>query len=111
MPPLKVRTAPDDSRSEASSTKEKLGNMATSAPNGKGGRRVASGLGITSSLRDVASIAGAGTGTTASAASGQDGTAGVCIARQTCGPVLTLCSCNGLKSILLYYTHTGMPTV
>lgn len=53
MPPSKSRTAPEDSRSEASSTKEKLGNVAGIAANGKG-RRVASGLGAASSLRDSA---------------------------------------------------------
>jgi len=62
MPPQKSRTAPDDSRSEASSTKEKLGNPTLSALNGKG-RRVISGLGTGSSLRDVTS---AGSATTTS---------------------------------------------
>jgi hypothetical protein len=53
MPPAKPRTAPDDSRSEASSTREKLGNVVGLAVNGKT-RRVASGLGMNSSLRGVA---------------------------------------------------------
>jgi hypothetical protein len=62
MPPSKPRTAPEDSRSEASSTREKLGNVAGLAANGKG-RRVASGLGTAGSLRDSA-MAGVATMTT-----------------------------------------------
>jgi hypothetical protein len=54
MPPAKPRTAPDDSRSEASSTKEKLGNV-VGLVNGKG-RRAASGLAVASSLRDSVNV-------------------------------------------------------
>lgn len=78
MPPSKPRTAPEDSRSEASSTKEKLGNVAGLAANGKG-RRVPSGLGTASSLRDSAA---AGVATMAATggpvgSTGQDVNAGV----------------------------------
>jgi hypothetical protein len=52
MPPPKSRVPLDDSRSETSSTREKLGTVAGVASNGKG-RRVASGLGAISSLRDT----------------------------------------------------------
>ena len=77
MPPLKPRTATEDSRSEASSTKEKFGNVIGLAANGKG-RRVASSLGVTSSLRDSAAI-GVATMATGGAVgnAGQDINAGV----------------------------------
>jgi hypothetical protein len=75
MPPAKSRTAPDDSRSEASSTREKLGNVVGLALNGKG-RRVASGLGVNSSLRDSVNVGVVSTSTTAGVAA-QDATVGV----------------------------------
>ncbi|RFU28274.1 hypothetical protein B7463_g8057, partial [Scytalidium lignicola] len=52
MHPPRPRHQPDDSRSEASSTKEKVGTNSSSAANGKS-RRVANNLGPASSLRDV----------------------------------------------------------
>lgn len=78
MPPSKPRTAPDDSRSEASSTKEKIGIVVGLTVNGKG-RRIASGLGINSSLKDSVNIGTvsktAAVGVVGSAA--QDATVGV----------------------------------
>jgi len=59
MPPTKSRPQPDDSRSEASSTKEKAGVGATAAHNGKG-RRVANAVAIGSSLRDVTTAGSSG---------------------------------------------------
>ena len=78
MPPSKPRTAPEDSRSEGSSTKEKLGNVAGLAANGKG-RRVASSLGIASSLKDSATTGVATMATTGGpvGSTGQDVNAGV----------------------------------
>lgn len=55
MPPTKSRAVPDDSRSETSSTRERLGNVAGLAVNSKI-RRVASGLGINTSLRDSVNV-------------------------------------------------------
>ncbi|CAG8953996.1 hypothetical protein HYFRA_00009095 [Hymenoscyphus fraxineus] len=51
MPPAKSKTQPDDSRSEASSTREKLGNT-PNAVNGKA-RRAGGAATAGSSLRDV----------------------------------------------------------
>jgi hypothetical protein len=79
MPPPKSRNALDDSRSEASSTKEKFGNTALNTNNGKG-KRMASAIGTTSSLRDTVNLGGAMT-TSSSAVfgSGQDVNVGVSI--------------------------------
>ncbi|EPE31345.1 hypothetical protein GLAREA_12648 [Glarea lozoyensis ATCC 20868] len=54
MPPAKSKAQPDDSRSEASSTKEKLATNSSSAVNGKARRNGAPANGG-SSLRDVVS--------------------------------------------------------
>ena len=75
MPPAKSRTAPDDSRSEASSTREKLANAAGLAVNGKG-RRVASGLGMNISLRDSVNVGVVSTPATTGVVT-QDATVGV----------------------------------
>jgi len=61
MAPPKSKPQPDDSRSEASSTKEKAGASSSNALNGKA-RRVGGTAGTGSSLRDVVS---AGQGITA----------------------------------------------
>ena len=66
MPPAKPRPQQDDSRSEASSTKEKGGSNPTTAINGKG-RRVGGSTGTGSGLRDVVT---AGPSTTSVGASG-----------------------------------------
>jgi hypothetical protein len=79
MPPSKPRTAPEDSRSEASSTKEKYGSVPGLATNGKA-RRVASGLVAASSLRDGVSAGAAAMATTAGetvGSTGQDVNVGV----------------------------------
>ncbi|KAH8804987.1 hypothetical protein F5884DRAFT_436880 [Xylogone sp. PMI_703] len=70
MPPARSRPQADDSRSEASSTKEKTGTNSSSAPNGKN-RRVANNLGPASSLRDVA-MADSDAGIDTSAATGSE---------------------------------------
>jgi len=75
MPPAKSRMAPDDSRSEASSTREKLANVAGLTVNGKG-RRVASGLGMNSSLRDSVNVGVVSTSATTGIVA-QDATVGV----------------------------------
>ena len=56
MPPPKSRPQPDDSRSETSSTKEKLSTSGMPALNGKG-RRMAGSTAVGSSLRDVITAA------------------------------------------------------
>ncbi|KAG9235793.1 hypothetical protein BJ875DRAFT_458218 [Amylocarpus encephaloides] len=66
MPPAKSKAPPDDSRSEASSTKEKAGTNSSNAVNGKS-RRNGGGANGGSSLRDVVT-AGHGNATTAGAA-------------------------------------------
>lgn len=58
MPPSKPRPMPEDSRSETSSTKEKVG---TTIPSNGKARRVTSSAAIASSLRDVVTV---GTATT-----------------------------------------------
>jgi hypothetical protein len=54
MPPAKSKAQPDDSRSEASSTKEKLGTNSSTTVNGKA-RRNGGATNGGSSLRDVVS--------------------------------------------------------
>jgi hypothetical protein len=76
MPPAKPRTAPDDSRSEASSTREKLGNVVGLAVNGKT-RRVASGLGMNSSLKDSANVGIVSSTSAVAGVAAQDATVGV----------------------------------
>jgi len=66
MPPPRSRPQPDDSRSEASSTKEKAGTSTAGSLNGKG-RRVTSSVNAASSLRDVIT---AGTGSTTTGGTG-----------------------------------------
>lgn len=68
MPPAKSRPQPDDSRSEASSTKEKAGTNSTSATNGKN-RRTGGATTTGSGLRDVV------TASSENAAVGASGTA------------------------------------
>ncbi|TVY82292.1 hypothetical protein LSUE1_G004456 [Lachnellula suecica] len=69
MAPPRSKPPPDDSRSEASSTKEKAGTSSSNAPNGKA-RRVAGTAATGSSLRDVV------TAGQNNAAAGGSGTAG-----------------------------------
>jgi hypothetical protein len=113
MPPSKNRVPLDDSRSEASSTREKLGASAGISSNGKG-RRVASGLGAISTHRDtdtpgvVSTIATVTTGTGCIA--GQDGNAGVRYFRHVQYSLLTIGRCIGRLSTLLSYIHTDMHT-
>ncbi|RDW92130.1 hypothetical protein BP5796_01524 [Coleophoma crateriformis] len=73
MPPQ--RTRPDDSRSEASSTKEKVTATTASASNSKG-RRTAANTTTGSSLRDVVT-AGTGNAISGSAAANPDGVQGI----------------------------------
>jgi hypothetical protein len=60
MPPSRPRPHPEDSRSEASSTKEKTGSNTATAINGKGRRTGSSAL-AGSSLRDVVTAVQSGT--------------------------------------------------
>ncbi|KAI9746175.1 MAG: hypothetical protein M1818_000856 [Claussenomyces sp. TS43310] len=60
MAPPKPRAPPDDSRSETSSTREKLGNTSGVFTNGKA-RRPAGGVGAGSSLRDSTNAGELGT--------------------------------------------------
>lgn len=76
MPPAKSRTAPEDSRSETSSTREKLGNVAGLAVNGKM-RRVASGLGMNSPLRDSVNVGVVSSTSAVAGVAVQDATVGV----------------------------------
>jgi hypothetical protein len=80
MPPLKGRVPPDDSRSETSSTREKLGTATGMASNSKG-RRAVSGLGVVSSVRDNDTPGAVSTNTNVTAGSGSftvhEGSAGV----------------------------------
>lgn len=66
MPPQRSRAQPDDSRSEASSTKEKLTTSTTNGVNGKG-RRVGGNGATGSLLRDAVT---AGQNTAAASGSG-----------------------------------------
>jgi hypothetical protein len=110
MPPSKNRVPLDDSRSEASSTREKLGASAGISSNGKG-RRVASGLGAISTQRDtdtpgVVSTTATGTGCIA----GQDENAGVRYFGHVQYSLLNIGRCIGRLSTLLSYIHTDMHT-
>lgn len=60
MAPPRSRPQPDDSRSEASSTKEKTATNSANATNGKG-RRVAGNTTGGSSLKDVVTAGPSGT--------------------------------------------------
>ena len=60
MPPPRAKPQPEDSRSEASSTKEKVATSTASALNGKGRRPVGS-IAAGSSLRDVVTAGPSGT--------------------------------------------------
>jgi hypothetical protein len=77
MPPPRPRAQPDDSRSEASSTREKLGTSTSNAVNGKGRRIGAITAG--SSLRDVVSAGQNSNLTGGFGASNSDANAGVII--------------------------------
>ena len=76
MPPSKPRAGPDDSRSEASSTREKLsnGNQAPTAI--KGRRTVGSAIANGSNLKDVVTANNAATAAS-NLANVQDGAGGV----------------------------------
>lgn len=76
MPPSKARAGPDDSRSEASSTKEKQGNGTLSSTAIKGRRNVSSAIANGSSLKDVVTANNAAAAATNSANT-QDGAGGV----------------------------------
>ncbi|KAI9876019.1 MAG: hypothetical protein M1830_007534 [Pleopsidium flavum] len=76
MPPSKTRAGPDDSRSEASSTKEKQGNGNQGPTAVKGRRNVSSAIANGSSLKDVVTANNAAASAT-NAASGQDGSGGM----------------------------------
>lgn len=86
MPPSKARAGPDDSRSEASSTKEKQGNGHPSLPANKGRRTVGSAIANGSNLKDVVTANNA-----AAAASNplnaQDGAGGVRCSERITSPV------------------------
>jgi len=71
MAPSRSRPQADDSRSEASSTKEKLPISTTSALNGKG-RRVGGNAVTGSSLRDVVTAGQNGTVAAGSGAANSD---------------------------------------
>jgi hypothetical protein len=81
MPPPRSRPQPDDSRSEASSTKEKLNTNTANTQNGKG-RRVGSTAVAGSSLRDVVTAGQNTTGAVGSGATSSDTNAGVRIATE-----------------------------
>ncbi|KAG0649342.1 hypothetical protein D0Z07_4506, partial [Hyphodiscus hymeniophilus] len=76
MPPPRSRPQPDDSRSEASSTKEKLASSAIATINGKG-RRVANSAVTGSSLRDVVTAGPSGTAAGTAGNSGSESSAGI----------------------------------
>jgi hypothetical protein len=77
MPPPRSRPQPDDSRSEASSTKEKLSTSTMAGLNGKG-RRIAGSTATGSSLRDVITAAPNSTMTGGSGTANSDSNPGVC---------------------------------
>lgn len=81
MPPPRSRPQPDDSRSEASSTKEKINPSAVAAVNGKG-RRVASSAVAGSSLRDVVTAGPSGTVVGGSGSANPESNAGVSLPPQ-----------------------------
>ena len=64
MPPARSRPQHDDSRSETSSTKEKVGTHSTNTANGKS-KRAGGNTQATSSLRDVVTADSGATGSAA----------------------------------------------
>jgi len=77
MPPPRAKPQPEDSRSEASSTKEKVATSTASALNGKG-RRPAGIIAAASSLRDVITAGPSGTAVAVLGTANPDSSAGVC---------------------------------
>ena len=80
MPTFKARAAPDDSRSEASSTKEKAGNGAPTLPASKGRRTVGAAIVNGSSLKDVVTannVAAAAAAASSNPLNAQEGAGGV----------------------------------
>lgn len=78
MAPPRSRPPPDDSRSEASSTKEKVGTTTAPVSNGKGRRVAGNGAGG-SSLRDVVTAGTSGTAAGASSTAVAESTPGVSV--------------------------------
>lgn len=77
MPPPRSRPQPDDSRSEASSTKEKIGTSnSVVAINGKA-RRVVSAITVGSSLRDVVTVGPNGTTAGGSGSASSESSTGI----------------------------------
>lgn len=76
MPPPRSRPQPDDSRSEASSTKDKINTSTGAAINGKG-RRVANSAATGSSLRDVVTAGPSGTTAGGSGGANSESSTGV----------------------------------
>lgn len=81
MAPSRPRPQQDDSRSEASSTKEKIGTSSSSAGNGKGRRP--GNTAPASSLRDVVTAGPSNTAAGASATANSEPNPGVSITRST----------------------------
>ncbi|RDL38865.1 Uncharacterized protein BP5553_03205 [Venustampulla echinocandica] len=76
MPPSKSKQHQDDSRSEASSTKEKPGSNSSTAANGKN-RRIAGTAAAGSSLRDVVTAGPSNTPAAVSGTAGADAAPGL----------------------------------
>jgi histone deacetylase complex subunit SAP30 len=113
MPPPRSRVPPDDSRSETSSTREKLGTATGMAGNGKG-RRATSGLGVVSSVRDNDTSRAVSTTTSVATGSGSfighEGSAGVSYSVRAQSSLLIIDRCNGRLSTLPSYIHIDMHT-
>jgi len=114
MAPSRSRPQADDSRSEASSTKEKLGTSTASALNGKG-RRVGSNAVTGSSLRDVVTAAQNGTVAAGPGAANPEanpaGVRSIQVLRRRISLIYVTCRSNGRISILRSYTDIGMTIV
>lgn len=90
MAPPRSRPPPDDSKSEASSTKEKAGPSASNAVNGKG-RRVAGNPTGGSSLRDVVTAGTSGGAVTTTVTTITEITPGVSVKLRRTSILLNLC--------------------
>jgi hypothetical protein len=112
MPPPRAKPQPEDSRSEASSTKEKVATSTASALSGKG-RRPGGNIATGSSLRDVVTAGPNGTAVGALATANPDSNSGVCRNPEDLNWTLPLNrdSSSGLPLILPSYTGIDTITV
>jgi hypothetical protein len=110
MPPPRAKPQPEDSRSEASSTKEKVATSTANALNGKG-RRPAGSIAAGSSLRDVVTAGPSGTAVGVLGTANLDSNAGVCRNSEVLNWATSL-NCDSFSGLLLIpLSYTDIDTI